>query len=345
MLKQEYSNYRFKNHKGRFGLEIETETPSSDEYPIGFFTLHVDDSSGKEYYTMANLPDFVGHIDPSLRNFGMEYVFATPKDYDQSCEALDKFEKVMKNVNFIQDAPATSVHVHINMLNEEILTMANFLTLYAYYENVLVEYSGSARRSNLFALPIRVAEQTADNIVKLLRSISLGEQKAIAFNANYVKYAALNLACLSSLGTLEVRTMRGITDVKTIKNWLKIFDNMMEYSRTRGMTPVDILADIRDNDIELFSNVFGEIAAELRTVVEDSGPDFRIEVLTTRNLSYVVPITRAVTDWNSINTAASRKREEVKKAATSGSSSISGANPTEFIFDMADTLNDLDGDF
>lgn len=293
--------YEFKGYSGRFGLEIETETRYADSYPNGFFRDKGDGKTVELNHCNGGSDYWTGHYDNSLRNFGMEFVLNQPYDLKNVKKALSEFSKMTENVKFLKDAPATSVHVHINILPETFLTLGNFLTLYCLYENVLIEFSGENRRSNLFALPIRVAENTYKNIEHLFTRLELGDRNSINFSPEHVKYASLNLACLTTLGSLEVRCFRGTTDTEEIYQWVSVLDSMMNYSKTLALTPPVILSTYRDRPDEFFSEVFGDMAPVLRRVVGD------VDQVVNRNLWYAFRVADAVTNWNEISDVFSKK--------------------------------------
>jgi hypothetical protein len=302
-VRSELSHYhKFKDYKGTFGIEIETETADSVAYPPDFFVQIPHDEHVRYKVPMT---DWEGHVDNSLRNFGMEYVLKVPLSYEESIVALDDFAFQTTEIHFLKNTPSTSVHVHVNFLEESFLTLANFLTLYTLFENVLVDFSGPTRRSNLFALPIRVAERTEGNIVKLLEKVSKGNWN-LGLSANHMKYAALNIATLTQIGSLEIRSFRGTTDVSEIKEWLGIINRLLVYSKTDGMTPVDILQAYRDRDMEFFQEVFREFSKPMVEKVLDIG------LLIERNLWYTMRIARSVPDWSVVNTAISSKLREEK---------------------------------
>lgn len=290
---QLYPWYKFKKNFGRFGLEIETEVKHKNAYPGGFLIPDVMED-GKDGWQVPSLPGWVAHRDDSLRNFGVEYVFREPVDFKKANELLDLFENVTRGVKFIEGSPGTSVHVHVNVLPETFLTMANFCTLFTMFENLLVEFSGELRRSNLFALPNRVAETTYWNVCEMFKEIEKGNSSAIMFSDQNVKYAVLNLARLNSFGSLEIRCFRGTAIVDDIKQWLGILNRLVEFSRTPGLTPKVIIAEYNLNSIEFFSNVFEDYAGVLRSI-----PGF--EGLVNRNLWYAGSIAMAAKDWMNID--------------------------------------------
>ena len=198
--------------EGEYGIEIETETKAP-----------------------YNIPKFkfwdVKH-DQSLRDFGQEYVLKTPVRYDYELDAaLGEFQAKTAGLAFIQDSISTSVHVHWNILNEKWKTLGNFCTLYTLSENLLIEYSGEFRRNNLFCLPLRSVPLVVQYLIDIFKSAAKRNYNSCVIAPETVKYAALNLSTITKFGSLEMRSMRGVTDINKIKNWVSVINNMVSFCR------------------------------------------------------------------------------------------------------------------
>ncbi len=281
--------YTFKDYEGTFGIEVETETESLGSYPSHFFHLAGIEKDLNKY----DLDSVYWYAieDHSLRNYGMEFVLKKPLVLVNALDALDEFHAITKDVSFIECPPGASVHVHVNMLPETCMTLVNFMTLWVMFENPLVEFCGVPRRSNLFALPVRVAEQGVSLYGQLFKYLYEKNDFAFGnFTEEQCKYAALNIATLSRLGTVEVRTMRGTTNVELIKLWLMILHKMLEYSRSMGVTPLTILQEVRDDPTDLMKKVFGTYSVELMNTHWKS----QVE----RNLHYVYNLVDSVPSFD-----------------------------------------------
>lgn len=279
----------FKKYDGEIGLEIETETKSADAYPTG--TLVLDDRSG--HYKVSGLKYWDTHTDGSLRDFGLEFVLKQPVRFHKELPAaLEEFRERLGKVKFIKDSVTTSVHVHLNMLNESFRTLGNFLTLYTLFENILIRYSGPDRLSNLFCLPICDAEDTYKNIVNMMQNIERKNYKSLFFNETNVKYAALNLGAFSSYGSMEVRSFRGETDTKAIEKWVGILYSLVEYAR-QGTTPKEIMLSWKDKQGKLLDEVFKDYRKEIAHIDELK--------LVDRNVWYAGSIAYGVKNWNSLD--------------------------------------------
>ncbi len=212
-------------HRGEIGLEIETETQLPYEY-------------------VSDLLDFwTTHPDGSLRNNGVEYVFRIPLDYKSKeyTKALDLFDKQVKQTKFLK-SPYSSVHVHLNMNDKDMISILNFVTLYFLFEEILAEYCGNERNGNLFCLKASNAEQ----IFKIFRdmTISIWNGSGYSFIRNlnnaYLKYSGLNIVPLRTQGSLEVRTHPGTVKREEIERWVGILYKI--YSKAdKYLSPVEIV--------------------------------------------------------------------------------------------------------
>jgi hypothetical protein len=267
-----------KRYDGEIGLEIETET--------------------KKEYVPSEFKYWTTHRDGSLRDFGQEYVLRQPLKFkDELPVALEEFKEKTKDIKFIKDSISTSVHVHLNMMNETFKTMGNFLTVYSLVENLLIRYSGPDRLSNLFCLPMCDAEMTYRNICTMMNHISSKNYKGLYFNEGHNKYGALNLASFGTYGSLEVRSYRGTTDINEIYDWVGILYSIVEFAR-RDHNPKDIMDQWKVSGLKLLDNIFGQYREKLTHKDE--------EKLLKKNLLYAASTAYSVKDWNSLDV----KKEE-----------------------------------
>ena len=256
-----------KNKKGLpsgfIGLEIETECDShrmydhliefSDDYPEGcidgeFIETEFFKKEYGEYWRMVE--------DGSLRDFGVEWIFKKPLNVIQAKTAINLFTEATGSIKFNQDAPGTSVHVHLSVLDMTPIQLANFLTLLFMFENLLVEYCGPKRKSNLFALPSRVVQGNLATLDAILQKIKNGHQEPVMFlNEDSVKYAAINLCSLKSLGTVEVRCHPGCTDPDRLKLWIDLLVSIRNHSMLG--TPKGMLDSWEESPEDLMHDVFG----------------------------------------------------------------------------------------
>lgn len=274
--------------EGLFGIEIETEVKERSLYPKGFLIDHQADDEGHMIYKNP-MKNWTTKSDGSLRDFGVEYILTKPLSLEGAFAALDEFYQMTLEVPFSKDQPSTSVHVHVNFTDRTLLTMANFVTIWTHFENVLLDFSGPTRKSNCFALGARLAEQQVTNLIKMFSGIQDRNCMAISFEESQTKYAALNIANLGKLGTLEARSFRGTTDVEEIKTWCSILHRILVFSETPGLTPALFLSDWGSRGVELMSDVFGPYSGMLKC----DGYEAMIE----RQEFYTYMLVTSVKDW------------------------------------------------
>lgn len=273
ILYDKLKNFRRLNRwDGLYGIEIETET--------------------LEEYSPPVMPFWESKEDGSLRNFGIEYVLKTPMDLVGITEALHIFKNETSHLDFIKDSATTSVHVHMNMLNETVRTFANILTLYALVENLLLRFSGETRQSNLFCLGMSDAEQTLINIRQLLKSFENLYWGAVAdYTDSNAKYAAVNIATLGKFGSLEFRSFRGETDIDKILEWVFILDKIYQYCK-QDLYPLNIINQWYEREFDFLEEVFGEIFPKIVLDREEDLP-----LVMRSNFWYATTIASSIEDW------------------------------------------------
>lgn len=282
---------------GRYGIEIETEAKGLSSYPKDFLVSALDPVTAHSYWETPSIPMWKAVKDGSLRNFGVEFIFKGVYTYEETKKALDEFMIGTSKVKFLDGEVGTSVHVHCNVQNENLVFLGNFLTNLILFENLLVEFSGETRRANLFALPTKSAEGNLHNIVRMFKELEKGNLRAINHDENNVKYAAINICNLSTLGSIEIRCFRGTTNTNAIYQWVSLLNKIYEASKIPGLTPVGIMEDMRRRPHEYFSEVFGNLKSLLQT------RDFERLLLSPKvsgNLFYASQLSKAC-DWGSLD--------------------------------------------
>ena len=298
------AGYSIPDAKGDFGFEIETEVNSPLDYPTGF--LKEIPHKYHHYWDFPGMMEFKGHYDGSLRGFGVEFVFRKPMAYEASDDALRKFGALTHGVPFIQGSPGTSVHVHMNLAKHSWCTLGNFLTAYSLVENVLAVFAGPTRTSNLFALPLRCAEVNHSTMVDIFTGIEAGKITGIQqLSDESHKYAAMNLAPLYRLGSVESRLMRGTTDPDLLRLWLKILNELLEFSQLSGLTPRDVVEEYNVSPDGILRMVFPTTYSHL--------PDEPL-LMTPRSVFYAAWLADCVKDWGGLELPAPKKPRSKQKS-------------------------------
>jgi hypothetical protein len=266
------AGFQLKRHTGDIGLELETETIKPYEPPAQKFWSNLRDNS--------------------LRDFGVEYILKAPTARGMETRlALEEWDsKVRRQYPLKSDSYSTSVHVHLNFLNNTWRQMINFLVTYYLLENLLIRFSGPDRRSNLFCLPICDAEGELEAIFSLVRILGTYQYRKIAFNPELYKYSAMNICNISKLGTLESRSMRGVTDIKIISQWIDMLLAIKDFSELQGMNPLRILEVYeKEGPVRFAEGILG--TANIKTIdsIIDKNKE-NISQLVEQNLWYAAKI-------------------------------------------------------
>lgn len=266
----------------------------SNSYETGRVGVEIETEAKKGYEVPAYMSDYwIAHADGSLRDFGMEYVFARPYDIgsEQYEGAFEAFNRLTKNIKF-QKSVYSSVHVHFNMLDLNAVQMANFMALYFLFEEVLTTYCGPDRNGNLFCLKTSNAEFNINTACQLVEDLADGyAHEAIRrLNVNNLKYSALNLASLRNRGSLEIRTFPGVTDSSEIKLWVNILNCLYERA-VKFENPMVILRMVeKSSHIRYFLRyVFGDYSQYLNE---------EVFIETVRNPLWYMSKFATCVDWN-----------------------------------------------
>lgn len=217
--------------KGTFGIEIEVEGRNLLQAIAGKWT---------------------DKTDGSLRGESREYILRKPLDLDAAKEALVDLNKALTSNKAVLDFSfRTSVHVHVNVLDMNKKTLHSFLYLSHLFENVLVNYSGTERTGNRFCLRCSDAEYKVGIMYDFLTQNGFR-----GLNEDVIKYSAINIAPITTQGSVEFRSMRGTLDTAILYPWLDVLQNIRNMSQI--MSVKDIAAEATSAPKELIKKVFGD---------------------------------------------------------------------------------------
>lgn len=210
----EFFEGRLRNFTKRFGIEVEVE---GHRLPVGF---------GEESVWRP-----VG--DGSLRD-GIEYLFKSPLDYDDSVSALIELKDVLsEDKRVVEFSFRTSIHVHMNCLHLTHNQISNLIYSLVLLEPVLINLSGEGRSHNRFCLTTCDAESQVSFLSKFINGIKQGEEfprMIFDLNEDMNKYSAVNIVPLRSKGTVEVRTMRGNINITLLTYYLTLLNKTYDWA-------------------------------------------------------------------------------------------------------------------
>lgn len=195
----EMTGVRKVSKAGIFGVELECETLRNIEFP--------------------NLsPIWQNHADGSLRGNSTEYVLNGPISYEATVAAVTKmFDSFNKNKVVLNDSNRTSLHVHLNAYHWYVNRVCAFASLWYIYEDLLTHYCGNYRVGNLFCLRGKDAVGQIESFTRLAIS-----DDGLGYFREGNRYAALNAHSLNKFGSIEIRTMRGLTNQADVIEWIDI---------------------------------------------------------------------------------------------------------------------------
>ena len=175
---------------------------------------------------------WAAHNDGSLRvrNLGdeaIEYVFRAPLSKAETEAALKMLCAFLNMPNRkVYESYRTSIHVHVNCLQETLGTILNYITIATILDELLVSQNGEHRIGNNFCLRMRDAEGVLRDLIGSLEAH--GHIHGIHGNE---RYSSVNLASLTKFGTIEFRSLECTTDYDRIMHWVNTLQAMKEAAR------------------------------------------------------------------------------------------------------------------
>lgn len=216
-----------KNQDKAFGVEIEAEPREAGQnifdrdYPRNYWDAKADGSlrnGGIEFASTIVTPDIVGPVFQEMREF-------------------------IKWDLLSSTSPRTSVHVHLNFNTRPYLEVITFYALYVLIEDIITRYCGHSREGNIFAIESSKGMFLHNKIIHMITD------QTVRGIDNNLRYSNINLASLGRFGTVEMRSMRGLTNPDEIIEWTEILQQLKNF--IRGKTPKDLDTIFRRNPMEL----------------------------------------------------------------------------------------------
>lgn len=203
-----------------------------------------------------NLPDAPSHWmskhDGSLRGESNEYILNNPENIDEVSLSLDRLIKSLtKPSTVLNFSFRTSIHVHLNVLAFTKAQIHSLFYLSHLVEDVLVRYSGESRVGNRFCLRTKDADWKIRRFKNWLTKSGFDR-----LNPEDLKYSAINIATITSYGSMEFRSLRGTVDKEVIIPWLSVIKNLYDIAAIVPVREIEEL--VRTSPIELLNVVFKE---------------------------------------------------------------------------------------
>lgn len=234
----QFFDLRGKSRRGDIGIEFEIEGRNLPRTIEG------------DYWQVTN--------DGSLRGEAYEYVARIPFSHKVVSDRVDQLKRHFIGSGIrIDDSPRTSVHVHINVQKFMLQEVYSAITAYMILEGLLIEYSGESRNGNNFCLAYSDSEYIT---MLLVDNLTRGNFLNVG-STDTIRYSALNLAALSKYGSLEFRSMRGVSCPKDFDEadiWARGVYNLCQYGK-RVNNPQDVVMNFSATPLEEFvKSIVGE---------------------------------------------------------------------------------------
>lgn len=240
-----------------YGYDVRQQVAKTSEYE-GDVGIEIElEGTGLPATVNVNVNGvtWVSHNDGSLRG-GIEYVTSKPCARADAKPLLDGlFAEIARRGGVINNSTRCSTHVHLNARGMKLNQLCAFVALYGCFETTLTNWCEPIRRGNLFALRLEDSDYAVDEWVNCFRTGSFEW-------SNEMRYLALNPAALMKFGSLEVRTLGGVTSGDVVIEWADALLRLRELAcSTEYHDPSAIASDLSGlGGRGFFDKVFGGLA-------------------------------------------------------------------------------------
>lgn len=208
------------------------------------------------------------HEDRSLRQ-GTELVFSQPLMGADLTRAISQF---FSTVTQYETTPRTSIHVHMNMRqeNDSVAVLHNLCVLYYMYEQAFFDIAGEDRQWCTYCSTFEDSAPAV--LIAVLRNDSMKEIRAQLplRDDRRGRYYGLNLLPLNRYGTIEFRHMPCVKDKSLLVEWIQLLMELKQAAHTladQGVSVYDVFNDVtKVFQLESYMPRFGQ---RLRSLVND----------------------------------------------------------------------------
>lgn len=244
----------------RFGHRPDIRSSASDDQVVGTSLVGIEvELEGVHHPNRVAkfLERWQATRDGSLKNNGVEFIFAQPLGGVDIVHALNELENA---INKIGEDPVlserTSVHVHVDIRDLTDEEYINLLILYMIFERSLFRVCGPDRADNTFC---RAVCETY-GLVMQIANMNM-DHEYIPMEIDRVhrrKYMALNIGSTQTFGSVEFRGHRGEWRAEPLLKWVNLLLSLKEFSR-QEIVWEQMLVNISSEGYEGFARrVFGE---------------------------------------------------------------------------------------
>ncbi len=216
-----------------------------DKYPDGY-SLEIEAEFTHDVIPIQN--GWTVKRDGSLRGFGYEYISNKPLQGEKLYTSVRKLLAHDDFVKYYDPSHRTSTHVHCNVQSWSQDKLYKVLLTYYLCEPLLTRWGGNQREGNLFCLRLCDAERNLDAVKMVIDE----NWHKLHRTFDLYKYAALNIASIARLGTIEFRQMRGTNDPELIIKWIQKIDGVIKFAE--GFDNIESILETYINDPVAFIN-------------------------------------------------------------------------------------------
>lgn len=173
------------------------------------------------------------HEDGSLRNEGLEFVFAAPLKGE---DALTELERLPSLLVTAQTTPRTSVHIHTDMSWSTTEHAQAVVALVYLIENALFEYSNVDRKWCGYSMALETMPE--QRLQKMFSSDERMVSSSFLDGRREERYYGLNTHALGKYGTLEWRYFPGTYNPEQLKEWIQLVSQLVYNTRTLKLADV-----------------------------------------------------------------------------------------------------------
>ena len=241
-----------KLQKNDIGLEVEVEGnifPKPSHHPSGVSPHKPELIPAAWQY----------HKDGSLRGKdNAEYVLTKPVKFnDVEKHVNDLWDMFDKCGSVLDVSNRTSIHVHLNVQRWHLNRFASFCALYFAVEEILTAWCGEHRVGNLFCLRAKDAPALISRIRDFI--VNNGDYK---FPESY-HYAGFNAHALNKFGSIEIRSLRGVTDKDTLLRWVNILRHLYDLSASYPDPTKVVEGFSSEGALSFLNSILGEHATSI----------------------------------------------------------------------------------
>jgi hypothetical protein len=224
----------------------------------------------KDYKNIPTTIDVTN--DSSLRNNGKEFK-TPPQPIDLAVETFKQLHSSLK-VGKQPFSERTSIHVHVNVRELDLVQARQLVLLYALYEPLFFDFVGNIRKNSIFCVPLNYT---------YLPSVYKLDIKGL--KEKWHKYTAFNIIPMGpspdhqGFGTVEFRHLYGTNDAYVFETWLKAIKEL--YTIIMENPTFDILTELQGDTVQLAYKTVPTLAYRLspetiKTLIADSTLDVKL---------------------------------------------------------------------